>query len=418
MQNSGKMLPDFTEITAQSDHSARLKFWETDDFFSCPIAGICLSVSEQKQLLKKSGLSLKKTSLFEMHEILVASSKSENRLSRKIDSLLVRKFSRESELFAAMTEAELAAQWQICFKAGEYIGIFWYLASRRNLSKEFRREVFGDIHMSMHRNSEERADMLRRTDLMQEQSRKAAEKADEENRHRKILQKEVESLQNAANELKLRLDISEKQKILLETELEAAKDRKLHAEFEELKKENRKLKADQTRISEKAVLFAKQIVKLEAENQRLTTDLLRKSESESNFQKEIHDMMMQSCGINGCNQSCPSFDLCRKRVLIVGGISRMESLYRQVVERSGGIFEYHDGHVKGGVGKLECSLRRADIVLCPVNCNSHAACTLVKQLGKKHHKPVQMLSGSGLNAIFQGIQRPNIAATSGAVREL
>ncbi len=180
----------------------------------------------------------------------------------------------------------------------------------------------------------------------------------------------------------------------------------LYAEIEELK-------ADQTRISEKAVSFAKQIVRLETENRQLAADLLRKSESESNFQKGIHDMMMR--GINGCNQSCPSFDLCKKRVLIVGGISRMESLYRQVVERSGGIFEYHDGHVRGGVSKLECSLRRADIVLCPVNCNSHAACTIVKQPGKKHHKPVQMLSGSGLNAIFQGIRRPE---TSGAVRDV
>ena len=416
MQN--RMLPDFPKLADQKDLSSRLKFWETDDFFSCPIAGICLSLSEQKQLLKKAGVSLKKTSHFEMHEILVASSKNENRLSRKIDSLLARKFSRGSELFDNMTEEQLAAQWRNCFDSGEYIGMFWYLASRRNLSKEFRREVFGDIHMSMHTNSQERADTIRRMTLIQDQSRKIAEKAEEETKNRKVLQKEVVSLQKTIDELKLRLDTSEKQNLILELRLEEIRDRKHDAELESLKLENRKLKADHENTSEKAVSYAKQVIRLEAEKQRLADELLRKSISEEEFQKEIRDIMMQSCGVSGCNQSCPSFDLCRKRVLIVGGISKMESLYRQVIERNGGIFEYHDGHVKGGVSRLECSFKRADIVLCPVNCNSHAACTLVRQLGKKHNKPVQMLPGSGLNAIFRGIRTPGAAETADSAKEL
>jgi len=105
--------------------------------------------------------------------------------------------------------------------------------------------------------------------------------------------------------------------------------------------------------------------------------------------------------MNTCDEQCPAFDLCRKRVLIVGGIERMESRYRQIVESSGGVFDYHNGHMKGGGKHLENRLKRSDIVLCPVNCNSHAACALVKNLGKKHNKPVHMLSSFSLSTVSQ-----------------
>lgn len=99
----------------------------------------------------------------------------------------------------------------------------------------------------------------------------------------------------------------------------------------------------------------------------------------------------------------PSFDLCRKRILIVGGMSRMETLYRKLIESGGGIFEYHSGYMKKGARKLESRLRRADVVLCPVNCNSHNACSLVKSLAKKHDKTVHMLSNYSLKAVSRAI---------------
>jgi len=81
----------------------------------------------------------------------------------------------------------------------------------------------------------------------------------------------------------------------------------------------------------------------------------------------------------------------------------MESLYRQLIEENGGIFEYHDGHIKGGKKALENRIMRADIVLCSVNINSHNACSVVKKMGKKHRKSVQMLTGSGLGVICQAL---------------
>ena len=111
-----------------------------------------------------------------------------------------------------------------------------------------------------------------------------------------------------------------------------------------------------------------------------------------------------SCRSGDCAQ-CPSYDLCKKRVLIVGGIERMEKAYRKLVEERGGIFEYHAGHMRSGGKGLENSVQRADLVLCPVNCNSHGACLKVKNLGKKFKKPVHMLSNFSLSAVARTMEQ-------------
>lgn len=139
---------------------------------------------------------------------------------------------------------------------------------------------------------------------------------------------------------------------------------------------------------------------------------LRESESErtripAEFSAQAHGPQPLAeglaCNSETCSPDCPSFDLCRKRVLIVGGLGRMEESYRRFVEGRGGIFEYHDGRLRGGVKALENSFKRADVVLCPVNCNSHGACLLVKRLGKKHRKQVRMLPGFGLATVSRAM---------------
>lgn len=114
---------------------------------------------------------------------------------------------------------------------------------------------------------------------------------------------------------------------------------------------------------------------------------------------------------NECDISCPQYFLCEKRILIVGGIIKMKQFYRKIVESGGGEFDYHDGYMQGGNKNLEARIARSDMILCPVNCNSHNACSRVKKLCKKYKKPVRMLSGSSLNSIssalnesFAGVQ--------------
>lgn len=82
----------------------------------------------------------------------------------------------------------------------------------------------------------------------------------------------------------------------------------------------------------------------------------------------------------------------------------MEALYRGLVEDNGGFLDYHSGSMQGGPKKLEKCLRRADVIICPINCNSHAACVKVKTLAKKFGKDFHMLPTGSLSAIKRLLQ--------------
>lgn len=106
----------------------------------------------------------------------------------------------------------------------------------------------------------------------------------------------------------------------------------------------------------------------------------------------------------GCNPSCSQFDLCQKRVCIVGGIERMETLYRRIVENNGGYLDYHSGSMQGGIKALEKYIRRADVIICPLNCNSHGACIKVKDMSKKLGKVLYLLPTGGISSVRRVLQ--------------
>jgi hypothetical protein len=142
---------------------------------------------------------------------------------------------------------------------------------------------------------------------------------------------------------------------------------------------------------------------LQDQNSRLLGDIDRQREINGHFRKEMERNIIRISAMNRCDETCPSFDLCRKRILIVGGITKIKEHYKKLIEENGGIFEYHNGYMNGGTRGLKTQVMRADLVLCPVNCNSHNACSVVKKLAKKYSRPVHMLAGSGLSAISQAL---------------
>ncbi len=95
----------------------------------------------------------------------------------------------------------------------------------------------------------------------------------------------------------------------------------------------------------------------------------------------------------------------------MGGITKMRPFYKEVVENAGGEFHYHDGYMKNVNAGLEAKVKRCDLVLCPVNCNSHTACRKVKQLCSRYSKPLKILSSSSLSAVTQALFEPNSTVT-------
>ncbi len=100
-----------------------------------------------------------------------------------------------------------------------------------------------------------------------------------------------------------------------------------------------------------------------------------------------------------CDFDCENCNLSKKNICIVGGVERMEALYRSYIEKNGGSLDYHSGSMQSGIGKLEKFLQRADMIICPINCNSHTACLKVKDIARKFGKEFHMLPTGSLSAV-------------------
>ena len=370
--------------------------WELEVTLRCPVVGQCLSEPERLQLLKRFGVSTKRLSPFEIHEIFVACGENENRLSRRVQGLLERKYGDLAAELHALDEEGALRRWEEAFAVGDVGGPFWALATHPGLSEEGRRRIFGDVHMAMH----ETADRVVRWRREREELRSVRDDLvrrlrESEEARREVLRRE-EALRRDREDLLARLERAERARedLWRERETSDREDRVLR-----LEEECRRLKVRSEVAEERCALRERQ-----GEEMKLRLAVLeREKESRDRFLGETGRILEDLHG-EECAPTCPVFDLCRKRVLIVGGIARMETLYRKLVEENGGIFDYHDGAVQGGARQLEERLKRADVVLCPVTCNSHAACRLVKDLGKKYRKPVRMLDNHSVARLARGLE--------------
>jgi hypothetical protein len=98
-------------------------------------------------------------------------------------------------------------------------------------------------------------------------------------------------------------------------------------------------------------------------------------------------------------------DLGGKRILYVGGRSRMAPHLRSLVEAHNGQFDHHDGGLEDSRAGLQCTLASADMVFCPIDCISHDACKRVKRHCQQQSKQFVPLRSSGLSAFAAGLRR-------------
>ena len=118
--------------------------------------------------------------------------------------------------------------------------------------------------------------------------------------------------------------------------------------MERLEQENVLLRQELDRFKTEHDKRQKRIAALIEENQHLSEELSRQRAMNRRITDETRAILAEMVPLDQCNSNCPSYDLCRKRILVVGGISRMASLYRELIENSGGVFEYHDGIYEKG----------------------------------------------------------------------
>jgi hypothetical protein len=98
-------------------------------------------------------------------------------------------------------------------------------------------------------------------------------------------------------------------------------------------------------------------------------------------------------------------------LLYVGGRQAQIGHLRAFAERCGALFLHHDGGVEERSGLLQGLISRADAVLFPVDCISHAAMSLVKRTCRQSGKPFLPLRGAGLAPFCTALNNRTVLLT-------
>ncbi len=358
--------------------TAMVPIWMADSFLAGCLIGCGLSCAERKRLLLDLDISADRLTDFEVYELLVHAVKDENLLSREIDRALREKLESEAAVLRAQDEMAFLTTCRTSFACDVSCPELWVAATRPGLSPASRHELMGLVQMAMFESLREvrsfRRDMAKLSQRNEQQARKIRDLSLKMEREREEREREILELRDRETAWKTQVAKA------------AGQQHEWNDKGSALERENAELHE-----------MLEEALDLQTEQETKIRTLLEELER----MRSAHAACPESCpgGCPGCTEQCPAFDLCRKRVLIVGGVERMEPQYRTLVERCGGILDYHDGKMQGGARKLERSLQRADIIICPVNCNSHGACLMVKNLAKKHRKVVHLLPNASISTV-------------------
>jgi hypothetical protein len=100
-------------------------------------------------------------------------------------------------------------------------------------------------------------------------------------------------------------------------------------------------------------------------------------------------------------------------LLYVGGRPAQIAHFRAAAGRSGAALLHHDGGIEERGSLLPGLVSRADAVLFPVDCVSHAAMSVVKRLCQQTGKPFLPLRGGGLAPFCAALKTAALGMAAG-----
>lgn len=364
------------------------KIWECNEVYFCPITGYCLSPLEQKTLVSKTPIELRKQiRKNETHEFLIASTSKKTALAKQIQKLLDKKYQKEISLYWKYDNSQWLKKVDNFLDIENFGAFIWISAIYKNLNEKENHFIQHIIHEYGHQLYFEYQKLSKKHSDTSFEYESSQEKYKSIRSKQKLYEKEIKLLNSNNSGLK-----HENQKLVKENKvLKQKKEDDNKDSYIELL-EHRLREHNQT------------IINFKAENKSLN----KRTESQKSFvikmNRDFAEVLALIKEQNSECASCEKVNLCKRRVLIVGGMTKMESYYKQLVEEMGGQFLYHDGYCKQKEAVLSNLIKQSDIVICPVDINSHAACLNVKHTCKELGREYHMLRKSSISTIFNTLK--------------
>jgi len=371
--------------------SRRRRLWDLPHACHCPVIGVCLPLNTLRTLVNKTLGGQAQADDYEIHVGAVAECMRRNRLSKRLQDELDRRYAQPIQAFrAARTAVEIAGMWTAAIRQGDAAGAFWAALTHPRCDDVLQDVLLRDMHMLQHQaGAATRVDIARYKALREAHSDLEAEAEKTRERHaRALADKQAENERLSAEAAQLRTDGVARQSRLAALERDLEKLKASLADY-----------AQAGRLRKKIELLAARQAELETQNQGLRQQLAQAAKA----QAASAPAPAPAHGSDAAQEAPALPQLRHQVVLCVGGRNGNIANYRAAVEDIGGRFAHHDGGLEDKHGALDASLAAADLVICQTGCISHNAYWRVKDFCKR----------TGKRCLF--VENPS---TSSLVREL
>ena len=379
---------------------ARKKIWEVRPGLRCSIIGTCLTLGELRKIANRAGSieGSHRLTDFDLHGLAVGKMDSENALSAAAQKHLDAKFEGAIRKAKSLeSDDEFSAFWEAAVDAGLVPGAYWALMTHPALSSDAEVRIYGETHMMSHVcGASNRGDARAIAEAERAKAglaRRLSARIAERDRQLREQKANVERLAKRVHELE---KVAEKFDRLPQLPNQ-----------DQLAARLAKCERERASLSEKNAALSRSCRGFEFQIERLQTRLLNNqwqgrclsSQSIAAPVLNDHTDLLECDAGKLCN-------LCGRCVLYVGGRPQTVCKLREWVSNHNGALLHHDGGIEHSPGMLGDLVRRADIVLFPVDCVSHGAAGTVKKLCEnygKHMCPLRTASVSAFRRAIGGL---------------
>jgi hypothetical protein len=385
--------PELDEL--QSRASRRTRVWELSNHVHCSIVGTCLSTGELRQVLSKAGMAVDGASDHDLHGqgVLLANlrdgrGKLLHKALDKRHRLAIGRFEK------AKTIDAVRALWRDAVKQGDIPGGYWAALTHPAANDALIREIFGEVHMLSHLvGAANRADIRRLSELEAENAALREKLIRQQDHLRDGITARDARIRELSNLLASRIADQAAQR-----EDGASDEATLSALIASLEQ---RLRSETNRRAAVEERLARANDELSREREQ--RGALQRRERALSEELEAFEAGFELATEDG-PPAAPS-SLAGLTLLYVGGRTDKLGHLRASSERLGARFLHHDGGVDDRSGLLGGLVSRADVVMFPVDCVSHAAVGTVKRLCRQMSKPFVPLRSTGMGSFVAALSR-------------
>lgn len=384
----------------------RLKLWDLEEKYHCPVIGTCVTLEELVRFAKRFEFAADLGDEFALHAEAVGRSAERNEFAEALQKHLERKYAAAVGRFnAARDDEELRCLWRASLARGEVAAPMWATLTHKHASIATRHLVYADIHMLSHQVGAGKAADARRLAFLEQENA--------EQRHSLVAERRAAERQEAALARRVE-ELETKLARLGKAEQEASELRAHLVQFEqggvmvgmgrrlaELEHANQRLLAESQRIW----LLEKTLAATRAEATRFAAE-------RDQLGAECDALERMLMADEGCAGDCdPGGALAAdtgdepRSVLCVGGRTGLVAQYRALALRIGIRLVHHDGGHEEALSRLPDMIAGADAVMCPTDCINHAAYHQLKRHCKRSGKPCLLFRGASISGFAMALAR-------------